>query len=309
MFSTFVAPPEHLQPQSALLNLPAEIKHQIFGLCLTSDNVITDPALTSDTQSNAAPSLGVALLQTCRRLYHEVDRRPLFSRNTFRFTTVDTANAFLKTLEEDCRQSVHDIEIDVRNVHSDRLAHEWKQYLAWAPSPGNKFDKSLCSDAPNLRTLRLNFESWPRIPLFRLELWKLLRQLLANVRGLDRIVVVGASKGQAMARRDPWSPAHFVGADDVEFNDLVPRMWRGVGAASDAKVIRWVRKDGRLYLEVVAEAHLLRHIDGDWPNVPSRRSYDEPWPVGGHCSWSEYEACGPNATEPMTKDLNPSASG
>lgn len=309
MFSTFVAPPDNLQPQSALLSLPAEIKHQIFGLCLTSDHVITDPTITDQVPSKDVPSLGVALLQTCRTLYHEVDRRPLFTRNNFRFTTIDSAATFLNELEEDYRQSVHDVEIDVRNVHSDRLAREWKQYLAWAPSADDKSIRSLHADAPKLRTLRLNFESWPRIPLFRLELWKLLRQLLANVRGLERIIVVGASKGQAMARRDPWSPAHFVGADDVEFDDLIPRMWRCVGASSDAKVIRWVRQDGRLQLEVVSETHLRSHIDGKWLNGPCQKSDGEIWTTSGHCSWSEYEACGPNATEPTTKGLNPSAAG
>jgi hypothetical protein len=74
MFET-VALPANLQPQSTLVNLPAEIKHQIFKACLTFDDVISDPTVSGGTQRRAVQSLNVAILQTCRRLYHEIDRR------------------------------------------------------------------------------------------------------------------------------------------------------------------------------------------------------------------------------------------
>jgi hypothetical protein len=306
-----IAPPTQFQLQSPLVGLPAEIKHQIFGLCFTADHVISDPSLNSHVQNTAVLSPGAALLQTCRRLYHEVDRRPLFSQNTFRFTTVDKARSFLKTLDSHYRESVHDVEIDIRKFDSDRsgVAREWLQYLVGKNSPRDTTLGSLRLDAPRLRTLRLNFESWPRIPVFRAELWHLLRQMISSVQGLERIVLVGASKGQGMAKRDPWSPAHFVGRDDVECNDLIPRMWKCVEAPLDTKVIRWNRNDGKLYLEVVSQAHLMKHIDASWCGQSVRGLQDEHWPANGSCSWFEYDAYGSNIVDPMVKEFSPSVGG
>jgi hypothetical protein len=307
MTAISIAPPTNLQAQSPLVALPAEIKHQIFRHCFVAEYIIEDPASHAQVQSKAISTLGVALLQTCRRLYHEVDRRPLFSQNTFRFTTVDKAKAFLKTLDDHHRLSVHNVEIDIRLVSTDRAAYEWVRYLTWPNDPQDTIPGTLRMDAPKLKALRLNFESWPRSPLYRPELWKLLRQMLSNVQGLQRVVVVGASKGQSMARRNPWSPAHYVGSEDVDYNDLVPRMWRTVDGAIDAKVIRWVRKDGKLFLEVVSKAHLLKEVDGDWCGLSDRKAGDQLWPVNGCSSWQQYEASDPNAKDTMMKDFNPNA--
>jgi hypothetical protein len=215
--------------------------------------------------------------------------------------------SFLQALNEPCRPSVHDVGINIRMVHSDRIAHEWLQYLAWGDGLSRSTLKTLKTDTPNLKTLRLNFESWPKIPMFRTELWCFLRHMLANVRGLERIVIIGASKGQGMARRDPWSPAHFVGADDVKCNDLIPRMWECVDAPADAKAIRWVRKDGRLYLEVVSEIHLLRNLNLSLRGHSVQKPHDQPWPANGHCSLAEYENHITNGSNPTIKALSPSA--
>jgi hypothetical protein len=309
MVGTSIAPPKDLQLESALVALPAEVKHHIFKFCFATDRIISDPTIQTKSEEDPSPSLGVGLLQTCRRLYHEVDRRPLFSQNTFQFTTVNKAEAFLHALDEHCRSSVHDISIDIRMSHSDRIAHEWTQYLAWGGDMLKKDQNSLKTDAPNLKTLRLNFESWPKIPMFRTELWYFLRQLLSNVRGLERIVVVGASKGQAMARRDPWSTAHFIGADDVACNNLIPQMWRCVEASDNAKVIRWVRESGKLYLEVVSKAHLSKNLDSNWREQSVKKSDDNTLPVNGNCSWTEYESHVLNVNDSMIKSLSPNAAG
>ena len=83
--------------------------------------------------------------------------------------------------------------------------------------------------------------------------------MLSNVRGLERIVIIGASEGQVMARRNPWSPAHYVGAYEIGVNDLIPRMWKCVEAPDDAKIIRWLRSNGKIHLEVVSRTHLREH--------------------------------------------------
>jgi len=155
--------PGNLQPQSALLQLPAEIKHIIFGLCFVADTPIIDPRIDGSRtrEDNAVRTTpGAALLQTCRRTYHEIDRRPLFAQNTFRFSNLTGMRAFLHALPVEYRTRIQDIEIDLRELNSDRphLAREWLQYVALAKNGGFN---SLRADATGLRCLRINLESWP----------------------------------------------------------------------------------------------------------------------------------------------------
>jgi hypothetical protein len=84
-------------------------------------------------------------------------------------------------------------------------------------------------------------------------------------------------------------------------------MWKAVDGPIDAKVVRWVRKDGRLFLEVVAKTHLLKEVDGDWCGLSERKADDQPWPVNGCCSWQQYETSDPNAKDTAMKDFNPNA--
>jgi hypothetical protein len=282
--------PAHLQLESRLVSLPAEIKHMITALSFTTTDIIEDPTVSDGQNKKEHTSpLGLALLQTCQTLYHGTDRRPLFVQNVFRFTTVDNARTFLKL-----HPQISDLEIDVRRLHSDRpnLTREWLKYLAWESSSDSGTQASLREDAPCLKTLRLNFESWPRIPMFRAELWALLREMAGTVRGLQRVVVIGASKGSSMAKRLPWSPAHYVGADEVAFNDLVPRIWKCVAAADDAKIIRWFRYAGRIHLEVVSKSHLPRTI---WPGPTTQMEEN------GSCDWNGYMKCESCAMDPTMK--------
>jgi hypothetical protein len=308
MSSVSIALPEHLQLQSALIRLPTEIKHIIFSYCFTADGPIVDPVVACDRpEGEAVPKLGINVIQTCRRLYHEIDRRPLMYQNTFRFTTVDRVRCFLKGIGTSSSACVLDIEIDARRVHSDHpgIAREWLHYLAWGGGTWSKILGSLRVDAPNLKCLRLNFESWPSIPMFRIELWNLLRNMLSHVDSLERVIIVGASEGKGMAMREPWSPVHFVGGDDVGPDDLVQRMWNTVKEVNSSKIIRWERREGRLYLEVVSRAYLMKHVDRHWTGPHKRENHTDAWPENGSCTWSLYQ----NRNEPNRKTINPNAVG
>lgn len=284
----------------------------IFAYCFAAQGPIIDPVVGCPRPaSEHAPDLGLNLLQTCRRVYHEADRRPLFAQNTFRFTTVDRVRSFLTSLGPALSGSVQDIEIDARRVHSDHpgIAREWLHYLAWGGGTWAKILGSLREDASGLKCLRLNYESWPTIPIFRAELWNLLRSMLLQVEGLERVVVIGASKGLGMSRREPWSPVHFVGGDDVGSDDLVQRMWRSVGKPQEDdnnKVIRWVRTKGRLELEVVTKAYLVDKIDRHWAGVHTRKTHQDVWPVNGSCSLFAYNNRNTDIAELTTKGFNPS---
>lgn len=314
MSYTLIAAPDNLQLQSPLLRLPSEIKNIIYSHCFHAVEPIVDAVIGSPRPKDGlAPRLGVNILQTCRRIYHEADRRPLFAQNLFRFSTVDRVRCFFRSLDkfEIYRDSVKDIEIDARHVHSSHpgIAREWLQYLAWGEGSWGKILGSLRVDAPGLKCLRLNFESWPWIPMFRAELWNLLRSMLMQVEGLERVVIIGASKGRGMIAHAPWSPVHFVGGDDVGSDDLVERMWNVVRGGDTNKVVRWKRCSGKLYLEVITKSYLVKQVDRQWTGTTTRSNYLDAWAENGSCSWFAYQNRHSDVTEPTTKGFNPSASG
>jgi hypothetical protein len=282
----------------------------IFSYCLVSDGPIVDPVVVdrAPPQGDVVPKTGSKILQTCRRVYHETDRRPLIAENTFRFTTVARIRSFFQSIGKELGGHVQNIEIDARKVHTDhsKVGRQWSSYLA----SGGLTLGSLREDAPRLKCLRLNFESWPSIPMVRTELWNLLRNMLLHVEGLERIVVVGASKGKRMAMREPWSPLHFVGGDAVGSDELVPCMWNTVKKSdSSEKIVRWERRGGRLYLEVVSKAYLLKHVDSKWAGPCTRESPADPWPENGTCTWFGYLNRHVDVTEGKMKEINPSAAG
>jgi hypothetical protein len=315
MDSFKIAPPENLQLQSPLVRLPTEIKHMIFGYCFIAKDPIVDPILGhGPSKKNVIPPLGVSVLQTCRRVYHETDRRPLFTQNMFRFTTENRMRGFLESVGEEHRACVQDIEMDAQRLNGDDLniTQGWLKYLAWSVETWGdgswKPSGSLHMDAPGLKCLRLNFESWPTLPMFRTQLWDFLRGILLQFRGLERVIVVGASKGKGMARRDPWSPVHFVGGDDVGSDDLVDRMWKAVGKSEEAeKVVRWERRGGKLHLEVVTKRHLSRYVESHRAGPCAKKAFADAWPENGSCTWFAYQHRNSDVTEPTTKGFNPSA--
>lgn len=326
--SPIIPYPLNLQPQSRLVQLPQEIKDLVFTLCFAADGAVVEPAastlphgldgpskdhprrmgVTSEPSKDHPRRMRVNLLHTCRRLYHETDRRPLFTQNTFRFSTANCMSTYLRSLSPIHRACIRAVEISAQSLHASRreLAREWTQYLSWSNNPPNKSLGSLHADAPGLKCVRLDFEAWPRIPMKRVELWNQLRDMLAGIKDLERVVVVGASKGAGMAKRAPFSPVHYVGGDDVGADDLVPRMWSAVGAADDAKIVRWTRVGGRLELEVVSVAYLLRSVDPSWCGPSLRKTHTDPWPESGSCTLFGYENRDSDVTEPTAKGLNPS---
>ena len=93
-------------------------------------------------------------------------------------------------------------------------------------------------------------------------------------------------------------------------DDLVQRMWRTVGKHEALKkVIRWSRSNGRLHLEVVSEAYLIKNVDRFWAGPTTRNKHTDPWPENGSCTWFAYENRNSDLREPTTDGINPSAAG
>ncbi|USP82579.1 hypothetical protein yc1106_09853 [Curvularia clavata] len=297
-----IAPPENLQPQSPLLQLPAEIKHLIFGLCLVTDTPIFDPKIDSKEQRDGPVcdrTSRISLLQTCHRIYHEVDRRPLFAHNTFRFSNLETMQKFLRALPASYSMCIQDIEIDLQHLSSDHahLTDAWRQYLAWTEDDRKP---SLRTDAVGVKCLRFNLEAWPVIPMYRCELWDVLRSILRGVAGLERVVVTGAGRGKTMAQKAPWSPVHFVGGDNVGSDDLIRRMSSCVVTRSSGDgMIKWLRKGGKVQLEVLSTPRTEE-------STGAQPSEDGVWPLNGSCAISAYEQHYFGSKQSASLEISPS---
>lgn len=96
-----------------------------------------------------------------------------------------------------------------------------------------------------------------------------------------------------------------MGGDDVGPDDLVPRLWSAVQGSDETKVIRWVRKSGKIHLEVVSTAYLLKCVDGNWSIPSSRSSHTDAWPESGSCTIFGYENRNSEDAELRTKEINP----
>jgi hypothetical protein len=70
-------------------------------------------------------------------------------------------------------------------------------------------------------------------------------------------------------------------------------------------MIRWVRKDGLLQLEVTSISHLLKEAGAGWTGSLIRDARN-PWPPCGSCALSVYHNRKLNVTEPKTETFNPS---
>jgi hypothetical protein len=304
--------PRNQQLQSRLISLPTELKHLIFGYCFVAEKPIVDPVVGSPrAEAESISELGSSLLQICRRVYYETDRRPLYSRNRFRFMTIETMHSFLDFLAFEFRASIRDVEIDARRVHADYpgIGREWLHYLAYGGGTWSKTLGSLRSKAPGLKCVRLNVELWPDIPMFRIELWSLLRSMLLQLDGLGRIVVIGAKDTVGWYKQEPWSSVHFVGGANVESNDLVQRMGRTVAGRDSEKLIRWDRENGRHELEVISRSYHIKEIDKPWVEVCSGAGITDPWPGYGFCTWSAYQTRTTGPPEPPAKKFNSSDVG
>lgn len=122
---------------------------------------------------------------------------------------------------------------------------------------------------------------------------------------LNRILLSsssGSSKGDAMARRDAWSPVHFVGSDDVGSDEI---MWPTVGSpGNEDKLIRWARHSGNISLEVVLKAHIQK-ANRLWVETSTKKKVSDPWPKNGHCSWQEYQQRHEHLALPEPRNVNP----
>jgi len=286
------------QNQSLFFTLPGEIRNAIYDLIfITSNNEpITDVHFASTSSAVASPHqtvppLGLSVFATCKRVLDEAPSQKAYTGNTFRFTSVSRLRGFSLAVPKHVRHLVEDVEIDVRELsraHPQR-SREWTEHLFYATNAHSPSIGSFKVDLPGIKTLRLNFEAWPRIDVVREELWFLLKRLLLHVRGLERVVVSGWSRGEWMAKQDPWSAVHYAGSDAVGKEELIEWMCGAVLGKEDAvdgedKLVSWHRNESCIAIEVCNSASIPRHVSLG----ASRALGTGPIPRNGTCTVGAY---------------------
>lgn len=292
------------QEKCPLFSLPGELRNMIYRLALAADDPFTDPSIRPISKStledsglqviksrhNLVPTTGIQLLRTCKRMAAEVDVRSLFASNTFRFTSQTHAHRFLRLVGPTRAACVRDVEMDVRDfsLSDPMFAAAMSSYLTFTEGVWSKKQGTLVADAPRLQTLKLDFSAWSKGAMPRAMLWDTLRKLLANIRGVERIVVRGVCKSPWMASREPWAAMHFCGLDEVYKNDLVELLWNAVGHdETDEKLICWSRRNGGLELDVSSYDYLSKTAAQPRPiailGIPNERL-----PPNGSCDLSSY---------------------
>lgn len=188
----------HPQDQSPFFRLPAELRAEIYGLSLSSDQPIVEPLPgrnTSCTHSiaHSMPPLGTGLATTCQRINAELDLRPLYSSNTFVLTSPQQSTAFLKSLPDHHKTLIKNLTIDLRTCIDDDGCFvpdrevDWFEYLACPLTHFRTRNDTHCSsatcshlhlDLPHLERVTIDVRAALRKSLSRSEVNRILGFLL-----------------------------------------------------------------------------------------------------------------------------------
>jgi hypothetical protein len=286
--------------------LPGELRNQIYELAMTASKPIIDPCLPPSytpyaqamgyrTDHHRVPDLSTQLLRTCKRMYSEIAMSPLYSNNIFRFTTSFSAQRFLSALPERYRQTVQDVEVDLRGVNDayPAVEREWVQYLSWEPQMNSLWAAkvgSLHLIAPDIKTLRFNIECWKVQETMRSV--ALLKEILKGPRDLQRVVITGVDGsellfGSRAQYLEKWGPVAFVGV--MRFARLAGMTdWMAdcVEGAKEDKVVTWQKKGNRVSLEIMTTNEYRVQTGKRAIELEEIVRYD---PLEGGCSLEAYE--------------------
>jgi hypothetical protein len=261
------------QTQSPLFNLPGELRNRIYELTLTPTASIVNPTwdTTLQPQHQQIPSIGVALLRSCRAIYLEANHSALLKKGDFVFTRVAHIQCFFSRLSLAQASHIRHITIDLREAaagdptlqseQSIMVGREWDHYFcctrgahmmgAWCADLG-----TLKSDIPHLRSLCLDLTNWqPKHAGSRTGGWRYLQTLLRKTRDLDSITLKGKCLDSSSwsSQPVPWSLGLWVSPafdkDETALLDLVGQSVR-MEEETEAKLIEWHTSEGVTQLTV-----------------------------------------------------------
>ncbi|KAI4755358.1 hypothetical protein E4T52_08293 [Aureobasidium sp. EXF-3400] len=213
------------QSQSPLFKLPGELRNWIYELALTPTTSIVNPTWnpTINPQHQQIPSIGIALLRTCRAIYLEANDSISLKQGDFVFTRVAHIQSFFSGLSLAQASHIRHITIDLREAasgdttlqseQSTVVANEWIHYFcctrgahmmgAWCAELG-----TLKSDIPHLRSLCIDLTNWqPNHAGSRMGGWRYLQKLFRQTRDLDSFTLKGKCLDSSSwsSQPVPWS--------------------------------------------------------------------------------------------------------
>ena len=312
-------PISEAQSQSALLDLPAELRHKIYRFVLTDSEPFVDPfipssaGLTIRSPFHTIPFIGPGLLRTCRRIYVEATSLAyLFGENVFQFTTVTHCHKFLSLVGRERASQIRILSINLRLVAQGdaMIADEWLSYVSEEARGGLWTQRRLGSmrtDLPNVRCVRLDLSGWCR-PGYGQHRWEYFRSILRELHGLECIAVGGEVKlrNLDLAVWEPWAPELFLTNNAIDRSQGMPyggtmvdlmipviqgnaqkdRKWK------DLKIL-WSIAHGKVTLELSTgnrAAKKLSAINLDHWKASWAESYQScSGQLSSSCTWGEYE--------------------
>ncbi|KAI4747655.1 hypothetical protein E4T50_02074 [Aureobasidium sp. EXF-12298] len=264
------------QTQSTLFKLPGELRNWIYELALTPTTSIVNPTWdpTIKPQHQQIPSIGVALLRTCRAIYLEANDSISLKQGDFVFTRVAHIQSFFSRLSLAQASHIRHITIDLREAasgdttlqseQSTVVANEWIHYFcctrgahmmgAWCADLS-----TLKSDIPHLRSLCLDLTNWqPNHAGSRMGGWRHLQTLLRKTRDLDSFTLKGKCLDSSSwsSQPVPWSlGVWFSPAFDKDETALVDLVGQAVRMAekTEARLMEWHTVEGVTQLTVHVE--------------------------------------------------------
>jgi hypothetical protein len=303
----------------AFLRMPAEIRHEIYRLVLTTSEPIIDPCVCSPAGNiiqspfRKVPRLGIALLSTCRQIYSEnLELGFIYRDNIFQFTTASHAHDFFTFLGKQRASLVRMLAIDLRLVAAENAtaADAWLSYASERSCEDMRIPsriRGLRTDVPRLRCVRLELQGWCRIGL-ESHRWEYFQSILRGLQGLDCISMGGEVRTRSLdlAMCEPWAPelllTHAIidrTGNKLSGSTMVDIMAQVVLRADARRtnkdlVLSWSIMNGRVVLEVSTKARTARALSA----VPVT-SIEIPWSsayyqrrgnVTSVCNWAEYES-------------------
>lgn len=303
------------QARSPLFRLPGELRNRIYELTLAPTAPIVNPTwdTTVKPQHQQIPSMGVALLRTCRAIYLETHDSVSLKKGDFVFTRVAHIQGFFSRLSLARASHVRHITIDLREAasgdpalqseQSTIVANEWIHYFcctrgahmmgAWCAEIG-----TLKSDIPHLRSLCLDLTNWqPKHAGSRMGGWRYLQALLRKERDLDSFTLKGKCLDSSFwsSQPVPWSlDVWFSPAfdkDETALIDLVDCSVRTAGE-TESRLIEWQTLEGVSQLTV--------HVD-ERRNVHPPKSCETSLSREGRMSWDAFVEFKDDQTESVRK--------
>lgn len=290
------------QTHSPLFRLPGELRNEIYDLALTPTTPIVNPSWNTndEPQHRPIPSLGVALLRSCRAIYLEANDSVPLKKGDFVFTQVAHIQAFFSRLSLAQASYVHHITIDFRDTASNDMglqseqgsiiAREWIHYFGC--TRGAHMLGAWCADLSTLRThlpyldsLCFDLANWqPKDAGSRVGGWKYLQSLLRKDRNLDSFTLKGKCLDSSSwaSQPVPWSKGlWFSPAFDKDESALIDLMSQTIRVVGEKEVvlIEWHTEDDITSLTVrVGKAH----------DVGSLTDIEVPLIRGGRISWGSF---------------------